>query len=735
MKNYDIIYYFTQKGTNPDLSDKQKYTIFEKIKKLYKEAGALILEGIKYANTKAGVSELDFGKGLIANAGLAPIFDPKKYPNGASYSDIDFQACIKYLYYGGQRSQYQDQRNFLDLFVPGYFYDSQNKLHAGDFGWALFPSMKVRNEHLGHDPLTDPADKITFAVNPSRSFIDVNSVPYCMKVLENLISPLCDHEWDPAAKQRCIEFRENMWNSIYLAAGELPYNMDAILDFVRIPRNEKGKVISYFKNVGIRVDGETVYVLGDAADIAYALYYAYRASSKKGAELFEGLYESVKLDPNQNEQDEAEPDWDTLSFADLEARANNIKSPSKIRAHARYRLGLCYKTGTGIAKDKIKAYNLFFDSANMGCANAQVELGKCLESGSGIVVRSLIPEFEPRRIINLEKAAKWYQTATEQSCAEGMYNLGRCYEYGIGVKADKDQAFIYYQSAGERGCKEAAAASILLQLKEHHLYGFVDEEGEVTDARTMLGDHLSTPFGKTALGMCCQYGWRMEPDILEAVRLYQEAAEEGDGKAKYLLAQCYRYGWGVDIDLSAYGDLLFEAVELDYLDAVVEYYFNPYAKNHQEYPYAMWLCAKHMISLSHPDAPFSAQQEIFKLVESASDQGYIPARSLLAYCYLQDIGTGLGAPHEGMALHLYKSATLAGDIEAFCFFANHSYNNDVDNGHDEAYAVAGAKPWYEAAAKRGSRDAQSWLVKHCAPEESERWREYACKCGNTDFED
>lgn len=52
------------------------------------------------------------------------------------------------------------------------------------------------------------------------------------------------------------------------------------------------------------------------------------------------------------------------------------------------------------------------------------------------------------------------------------------------------------------------------------------------------------------VGRCCEKGWGMEPDLAEAARRYQQAAEAGLDWAQYNLANLLLYGLGVLCDRS-----------------------------------------------------------------------------------------------------------------------------------------------------------------------------------------
>lgn len=49
------------------------------------------------------------------------------------------------------------------------------------------------------------------------------------------------------------------------------------------------------------------------------------------------------------------------------------------------------------------------------------------------------------------EAARWYRKTAEQGDAKAQWCLGRCYESGDGVIQDKDEAVKWYRKAAEQG--------------------------------------------------------------------------------------------------------------------------------------------------------------------------------------------------------------------------------------------------------------------------------------------
>ena len=101
-------------------------------------------------------------------------------------------------------------------------------------------------------------------------------------------------------------------------------------------------------------------------------------------------------------------------------------------------LGWCYEHGSGVAKNKAKAFKWYRTAAEKGNVSAQSHLGSCYENGVGVAKDEL-------------EAIKWYRKAAEQEDPRGQFLLGTAYDRGLGVKADAEQAFQWYQRSAEQG--------------------------------------------------------------------------------------------------------------------------------------------------------------------------------------------------------------------------------------------------------------------------------------------
>ena len=117
------------------------------------------------------------------------------------------------------------------------------------------------------------------------------------------------------------------------------------------------------------------------------------------------------------------------------------------------------------------------------------------------------------------------------------------------------------------------------------------------------------------MGDCYRFGYGVEKDYEEAVKWYQEAADQGDEEAQNILGDCYRFGWGV---------------EKDYEEAV-------------------------------------------KWYQEAADQGNADAQRCLGDCYR--FGNGV-EKNEKKAVEWYREAADQGDAEALKLLGDCYRNGD-----------------------------------------------------------
>ena len=103
----------------------------------------------------------------------------------------------------------------------------------------------------------------------------------------------------------------------------------------------------------------------------------------------------------------------TAAFPKLKAAAD------KGHKKAQYRLGMCYKEGNGVDKDRKKAVALFQKSAKQGYAKAQYQLAKAYLKGKGVAADQTQAKSWLKKAVSDEKHGKEILDKIRKKAAEG----------------------------------------------------------------------------------------------------------------------------------------------------------------------------------------------------------------------------------------------------------------------------------------------------------------------------
>ncbi|GBB88072.1 hypothetical protein RclHR1_01460022 [Rhizophagus clarus] len=129
--------------------------------------------------------------------------------------------------------------------------------------------------------------------------------------------------------------------------------------------------------------------------------------------------------------------------------------------------------------DKVKAFELYQNAANLGNPYGICNLGSCYEDGIGTY-------------IDKKKAFELYEKAADYGIPSGINNLGYCYDYGIGTNFDRKKAFELYEKSANLGYRIA-----------QYNVAFMYEDGD-----------------------------EVMKDINQAIYWYEKCAEQGDQDAQ-----------------------------------------------------------------------------------------------------------------------------------------------------------------------------------------------------------
>ncbi len=116
-----------------------------------------------------------------------------------------------------------------------------------------------------------------------------------------------------------------------------------------------------------------------------------------------------------------------------------LKAAPKINLSSVFgNLGYMYQHGEGVEKNLTEAAKWFMQAAELGSADAQLDIGLMYHTGQGVAKDYKI-------------AFKWYTLAAEQGEVNSQFNLGNMYASGRGILQDYTQAHMWFNIASSLG--------------------------------------------------------------------------------------------------------------------------------------------------------------------------------------------------------------------------------------------------------------------------------------------
>ncbi len=188
---------------------------------------------------------------------------------------------------------------------------------------------------------------------------------------------------------------------------------------------------------------------------------------------------------------------------------------------AQYELAEYYLLGKGTDKDNSMVVYWYEKSAEQGYTEAQYALANYCYCGKD----------DP-------KAFSLFKKAAEKGHLKAQYELAYCYQYGVGVEINNNQAYFWYKKVAEKDYKDSRNKLVDLELllKEQDILYF-NKQKEAAEN----GDLKS----RYELANCYYHGRGVAKDVARAAYWYKTAAEQGEAKAQCELAFCYETGSGV----------------------------------------------------------------------------------------------------------------------------------------------------------------------------------------------
>ena len=390
-------------------------------------------------------------------------------------------------------------------------------------------------------------------------------------------------------------------------------------------------------------------------------------------------------------------------------------------------------------------------AAERGVA-AEDELRLKARSGDAAAQLALADEylFGKNRPVNLVLAAYWYRQAAEQGDPTGEYNLGCCHEYGWGVEKCRHEALRFYSLAAERGLAAAAVRrahlvfygipaedlgvrhfaelppdreAALKELRRVSAAGFAPAKLELAlllcDDPKLRSEHAGE-IGKLAreaaeapdapvaaklfYARCLRHGIGVIPDPAQALKLYKQAAEQGDPSGMAAYGRMLEFGMGVPPDPARALKLYKQAAESG----------DPSG----------------MVFLGDRLLADGDMEQAYNWYSKAAKLDHAPACAKAGDC----LAFGWGVPADAKAAaELYEQGAKLGDANA-----QYRFGKCLAEGRGTAPDPAGAVFWYKCSGAGGNRDAVRELGAALLygrgtpadPKEGRRLLEAAAKAGD-----
>ena len=200
---------------------------------------------------------------------------------------------------------------------------------------------------------------------------------------------------------------------------------------------------SYLKGKGVVADKVEAYAYYDlAATISESapasvidLLTSERARANIGImekEMTAGQIADGKKRANELQKELKTKKAEVKAFETCKAKA------LKGEPEGQHKVGLCYYSGDGVAKDEVEAVKWFRKAADQGFAPAQFDLGECYQGGDGVGKDET-------------EALRWYHKAAAQENAWAQWSIGSFYLNGLVVAKDEVEAVKWFRKAADQG--------------------------------------------------------------------------------------------------------------------------------------------------------------------------------------------------------------------------------------------------------------------------------------------
>lgn len=181
-----------------------------------------------------------------------------------------------------------------------------------------------------------------------------------------------------------------------------------------------------------------------------------------------------------------------------------------------FHIGYAYDTGSGVAKNQLKASYWYLKSSEIeNDRYAQFNLGLFYEFGRGVSK-------------NFDTAVEFYEKSASQHHITAMYRLGRMYKNGYGNNKTQEEAFNLLLEAAKGRCEDA----YIVVAREYDKGEMIAQDYSLAFHWYELAATLENSEAEYQLGYHYELGLGIEKDLVRAGIHYKKSAEANNTQAK-----------------------------------------------------------------------------------------------------------------------------------------------------------------------------------------------------------
>lgn len=624
------------------------------------------------------------------------------------YASLDLQGWLKYLYFGSQRRDAQNNPITDSTAVLRFLGVTNAATRPEDYGSYLQQMIHIRNDWIGHPT---PAELQSLTILSLTAHRDT---------MLALLEPLCRKNWAEKGTSQALFNR--ILQTFYAQLGPVQYSVASIMRFAHLDSTEQSAVESLLTAAGLPLAGGKVTLTMDPTDFADELALVWKRTGISPESR--AIQLKLRLPGNESmSSDLLRTRTDYLRTVSQQALEELLAAAAP---DAQYEMGWrCTEKSSGDRMENYKEAAAWFEkAADQGHAAAQRVLGRWLMQGR-VIKR------------DREKGRLFLQMAVENGDSRAHFFLGEVFEKGQGVSPKAERAFALYEAGAQlkdKDCLLARARCLLegigtQQDTDTALFELqkLERQGN-PDAVWQLGSYYQSSAPKRALeyfkkaadlgctkalydiGLFYQEGKVLPKDTHCAAACFQKAAEEGDPRAQYWLGCGYRDGtngaapddtlafrWFLRAAKQHYKESYYDLARC-FLDGKGVETDRPHGEQIME----------HAAALGDPRAQYALAERYLKswasremgvaLLEKAASQGYVAAALRLGDHYGE-----FSSLDEEKMFTWYKTAGDMGVSEGYYRIAVY---------YEDNASLQKSFPWYIKAAEAGHIQARITLAKH-----------------------